>query len=122
MLLVSLARSLLGVFQRVALWLTLSGIGVGACACASPYPLQDGAGVDWAGGSGGRLEKSPTKKKNSSTLCQSRFFFGCPPRPCVCKRSTVSDHHDGAHVDAKRRCVHQHGEGSRLVHDRMEAG
>ena len=43
-------------------------------ACAGAYPLQDGSGVDWAGRRGGRLEKSPTKQKNSGTPCESRVF------------------------------------------------
>ena len=49
-------------------------------------------------------------------------FSGSPSRHRVLKRFRVCDHHDGAHVDAKRRCVHQQVEGSLPVYDRVGVG
>ena len=77
--------------------------GVGAGACAGACPLQYGAGVDWAGRL--RTEKTPAH-------IVSPGFLGSPSRLCVW-------HHDGAHVDAKRRCLHQQAEVLLPVHDRM---
>ena len=93
------------------------GIEVGLEDHAGTYPMHGWLGW-WAWW---RWQKSPTRQKNSSTLCGSRFL-GFLSRPRAWKRLRVDGQHSGGSVDAKRRHLHQQADRLLPVHDRMEVG
>ena len=67
-------------------------------------------------GVGSRVAVGKRVRLNEKTPAHlvSPGFLGSPSRPRVWKRFRVCDHHDGAHVDAKRKCVHEQVEGHYL--------